>query len=430
MCQWKDKDGQKIPKARLVLRGFEEEDKEIDKASPTCSSEGLKMVLTVMAQNEWNPKTMDIKTAFLQGHKLERDIFIKPPNEKRKQGILWKLKKCVYGLVDASLHWYKRVKNFMEKIGAKVSCMDPAIFYWSNEDSKIEGILACHVDDFLYSGNEKFISEKGLEIRKEFTVGKENEGSFKYVGMQIQSRKNIILLDQNTYAKSLNLIELSKERSTEKQCPVTDEEKKMMRAKIGQHLWLGRQTRPDLLFDTSDLSTRVNRANVQDLIDTNKVIKKALNEKVTLKFKKIESPRMKVYSDSSLGNLQSSNTQGGYFICLQSGDKSITPLSWSSKKLRRVVRSSLAGETLAMADAMDNGIFSASLYTELMTGSVHPEKLHISLVTDCQSLHDNLTSSKAVSEKKIKTRNSCDQGSYKQTTGEGHFMGEDRGSAC
>ena len=226
VCQWKDKDGQKIPKARLVLRGFEEEDKEIDKASPTCSSEGLKMVLTVMAQNEWNPKTMDIKTAFLQGHKLERDIFIKPPNEKRKQGILWKLKKCVYGLVDASLHWYKRVKNFMEKIGAKVSCMDPAIFYWSNEDSKIEGILACHVDDFLYSGNEKFISEKGLEIRKEFTVGKENEGSFKYVGMQIQSRNNIILLDQNTYAKSLNLIELSKERSTEKQCPVTDEEKK------------------------------------------------------------------------------------------------------------------------------------------------------------------------------------------------------------
>ena len=176
----------------------------------------------------------------------------------------------------------------------------------------------------------------------------------------------------------------------------------MMRAKIGQLLWLGRQTRPDLLFDTSDLSTRVNRANVQDLIDTNKVIKKALNEKVTLKFKRIESPKMKVYSDSSLGNLQSSNTQGGYFICLQSGDKSITPLSWSSKKLRRVVRSSLAGETLAMADAMDNGIFSASLYTELMTGSVHPERLHISLVTDCQSHHDNLTSSKAVSEKRLR----------------------------
>ena len=109
---------------------------------------------------------------------------------------------------------------------------------------------------------------------------------------------------------------------------------------------------------------------------------------------------MKVYSDSSLGNLQSSNTQGGYFICMQSGDNSVTPLSWSSKKLRRVVRSSLAGETLAMADAMDNAIFSASLYTELMTGSVHPERLHISLVTDCHSLHDNLTSNKAVSEKR------------------------------
>ena len=38
VCDWKDKDGQKIPKARLVIRGFEEEDKDLEKALPTCSS--------------------------------------------------------------------------------------------------------------------------------------------------------------------------------------------------------------------------------------------------------------------------------------------------------------------------------------------------------------------------------------------------------
>ena len=80
-----------------------------------------------MAQNDWKPQTIDIKTAFLQGNSLEREIFIKPPHENRKHNTLWKLKKCVYGLKDASLHWYRKVKWFMESIGGKVSTMDPAI---------------------------------------------------------------------------------------------------------------------------------------------------------------------------------------------------------------------------------------------------------------------------------------------------------------
>ena len=374
VCSWKDKDGKKIPKARLVIRGFEEQDKDLEKASPTCSSEGLKMVLAIMAQNEWYPKTMDIKTAFLQGNKLERDVFVKPPLEKGKCGILWKLEKCVYGLVDASLYWYKRVKDFMKKIGGGVSCMDPAIFFWINKENKIEGILACHVDDFLYGGNKTFSSEKALQIRKELTVGKESEGAFKYVGMYIQELDHKIYLNQNAYAESLSLIELSKERSLQKQCPVTDDERKMMKAKIGQLLWLGRQTRPDVIFDASELSTRVNKATVQDLIETNKIMRKTIGEKVTLKFEKLEKPIMKVFSDASLGNSTDSNTQGGYFICLQGqGSGSFTPLAWSSKKLCRVARSTLTAETLAMADAMDNGIFLASLYTELMTGKVCPE---------------------------------------------------------
>ena len=76
---------------------------------------------------------------------------------------------------------------------------------------------------------------------------------------------------------------------------------------------------------------------------------------------------MKVFSDASLGNSSDGgSTQGGYFICLQDeGNDNIVPLSWTSKKLKRVARSTLAAETLALVDAMDNGIFLASLYTEL-----------------------------------------------------------------
>ena len=67
-----------------------------------------------------------------------------------------------------------------------------------------------------------------------------------------------------------------------------------------------------------------------------------------------------------------------------------------------MITSPLAGETLAMADAMNNGIFSSLLDSELMTEIVHPERPHILLVTDCQSLHDNSTPNKAVSEKRLR----------------------------
>ena len=67
-----------------------------------------------------------------------------------------------------------------------------------------------------------------------------------------------------------------------------------------------------------------------------------------------------------------------------------------------MARSTLAAETLALVDAMDNEIFLASLYTELMTGNVCPEKLNIHIITDCKSLHDDLTTNKAVSEKRLR----------------------------
>lgn len=401
VLDYKEKDGIRTPKARLVIRGFEESTKDIEKASPTCSSEGLKMVLAVMAQNDWKPKTIDIKTAFLQGNNLEREIFIKPPHETRKKDTLWKLEKCVYGLADASLHWYKRVKAFMESIGGKVSTMDPAIFHWHNKDNKVVGILACHVDDFLYSGSEDFVESKGREIRIEFTVGKESEDSFKYVGMKIESKNDCITLDQNEYAKGLKMIAISKERQRQKQCPITDDERKIMKAKIGQLLWLGRQTRPDLMYDASNLSSIVNTARVKDMIETNKVLGRAINVQVTLRYEKLEKPRMVVYSDASLGNSATGNTQGGYFLALQ-GKESFTPLAWCSRKLRRVARSTLAAETLAMVDSMDSAIFSASLFTELMTGNIQPESVHITLITDCKSLHDNLGSGKAVIEKRLR----------------------------
>ena len=40
------------------------------------------------------------------------------------------MNKCVYGLADASLMWYERVKKTLIECGGKISDVDPAVFYW------------------------------------------------------------------------------------------------------------------------------------------------------------------------------------------------------------------------------------------------------------------------------------------------------------
>ena len=97
-------DGKRQIKARLVARGFEET--EITQTdSPTCSKECIRLIFALLISNGWHCSSIDIKSAFLQGKEIEREVFVYPPIEAKSQNV-WKLKKCVYGLADASRYWF------------------------------------------------------------------------------------------------------------------------------------------------------------------------------------------------------------------------------------------------------------------------------------------------------------------------------------
>lgn len=89
-------------KARLVARGFEEEDM-IQWDSPTASKAAIRILLTIAAHKQWIIKTTDIKSAFLRGKELSLDVFLRPPIESEvSEGIIWKLRHCLYGLKDGA----------------------------------------------------------------------------------------------------------------------------------------------------------------------------------------------------------------------------------------------------------------------------------------------------------------------------------------
>ena len=117
-----DKAGRSI-KATLVARGFEEDlmNKKVD--SPTCSRQALRMVISTATTNHWEIKSLDIKSAFLQGKEITRDVFVMPPKDIREPNKVWKLKRCLYGLNDAPREWYNKLSERLTALGGQIACM-------------------------------------------------------------------------------------------------------------------------------------------------------------------------------------------------------------------------------------------------------------------------------------------------------------------
>ena len=56
-------------------------------------------------------RKINIRAAFLQAKQLDREVFLQPPKDIKRDGYIWKLKKPLYGLNDASQKFWLRAKT-------------------------------------------------------------------------------------------------------------------------------------------------------------------------------------------------------------------------------------------------------------------------------------------------------------------------------
>jgi len=68
----------------------------------------------VAANKDFELRKIDIRAAFLQAKQLEREVFLKPLKDIKKEKIIWKLKKPLYGLNDASRKFRLRLKSILK----------------------------------------------------------------------------------------------------------------------------------------------------------------------------------------------------------------------------------------------------------------------------------------------------------------------------
>ena len=385
-------------KARLCARGFEENTYELRKDSPTCQKESLRMVLCIVAAKKWELSSVDIKSAFLQGVPIDRELYMQPPKEANTDKI-WLLKRCPYGLVDAGRQWFIRVKEELKRLRGKQMQQDQALFVW-HDQGEISGVMIIHVDDFVYGGNDKFKSDVIGQFRKIFHIGSEQVTCMRYIGVNVDQDQEGILLSTDKYCSNLTEIDTTNIGRDNKR-PLTDEEVTKLRQVSGQINWAVTQSRPDCGFDNCVVQNSIKNATVADITRANKAVRKVKSQPVSLYYPSdfdLQSSRIVTFTDASHANLPDRGSQGAYvsFIIDKKGSYSV--LGWKSKKIKRVVNNTLAAECLAAVEASEASIAMSTLLTEML---LPKEAIPISILCDSKNLVDSIHSSTPVESKRL-----------------------------
>ena len=389
-------------RARLTARGYEET-AEVPKDSPTMQKPTLRLLLTLATLFGWIIKAVDVSSAFLQGNKLDREVFVRPPVEAQENGKLWKLIKCLYGLRDASRKWYLKIENRLLTLGFKKSKYDPGFFYLIH-GGKLIGMIGIHVDDFLQAGSEYFNKHVMPEVLSAFKIGKSENKEFMYTGFSIKQDDSGITLDQTDYVKNIQIPNIEAERMKDKEHEMNQNELSMLRQMVGALNWAVRATRPDLCFEMIDLSTKFKGGLIQDLCQARKVLTNLQRNMAVIKMsniKNIKDCQIWCFSDSAFRNLNDKqDSAGGYVILLVNTiTGKCAPLEWKANKIKRKVASTLAAEAISLGTALDAAIAIRDMILEITDSRID---LQIKGIVDNKSTRDAVYSSTCVAERQLR----------------------------
>ena len=160
------------------------------------------------------------------------------------------------------------------------------------------------------------------------------------------------------------------------------------------------QKRPDIASDVCQLGTNFKYSEDKDIKYAYKIIAYLKQEPVQIMYQNLGNEynlKLSIFADASHGNLSDGGSQSGYLIMLVGDDGKCSLLNWQSKQIKRVVRGTLAAETLALNDAVDDGIYLSEIVSELLFNGA--KSLSIEIYTNSKSLYKAIKSKKNILEK-------------------------------
>lgn len=90
------------------------EKESVRKDSSNAQLDVIRILLTVGTFVGFRLGLTEIKGAYLQSGLIRREIFVAPPKEwSGPQGVLWRLRKPPYGIVEAGQQWAKVIEEWI-----------------------------------------------------------------------------------------------------------------------------------------------------------------------------------------------------------------------------------------------------------------------------------------------------------------------------
>jgi hypothetical protein len=197
-----------------------------------------------------------------------------------------------------------------------------------------------------------------------------------------------------------------------------------LRALNGRLQYAAVHTRPDIAAKVGELQSNVNTATINTLLQANKILKETQETRST-NIVTVPLPLNDVafvaFSDASFASKTRENSHLGMLICtttaklLANQTAPLSPIAWTSKKINRVVRSTLSAEAVALSQALDRLGWLRVFWAWLLNSSVNwrePSQIlksqnQAAAITDCKSLFDIATRTAIPACEELRTTLEC-----------------------
>ncbi|KAG7552793.1 Integrase catalytic core [Arabidopsis thaliana x Arabidopsis arenosa] len=361
-------------KARLVAKGFHQRP-GVDfheTFSPVIKHATIRLVLGVAVARDWPLKQLDVNHAFLQGPLNEEVYMMQPPGfiDKDRPDHVCRLRKAIYGLKQAPRAWYNALRDFLLSIGFVNSLADASLFVLNKNGVRV--YILVYVDDILITGNNSMEVSRIIQVLAARFSLKDLDNLSYFLGMEAHRDATGLYLTQTkyitdllvktnmTHCKPVSTPMCSTERLVASDGSVLDDPSEF-RTIVGslQYLLL---TRPDIAFAVNRLSQYMHCPTTSHFEAVKRVLR-YLNGTANkgLFFSRTSPLNLHAYSDADwAGNQDDYSSTGAYIVYLGK-----QPISWCSKKLKGVARSSTEAEYRSVALTASEVKWITSLMTEL-----------------------------------------------------------------
>ena len=297
--------------------------------------------------------------------------------EKGQKVLYVHVRKAIYGMIQSSLMFYKKLRKDLESYGLKVNRYDPCIankmvngkqmtITWHVDDLKVSHVSEKAVDDFISWLETKYGSETA-------PVKAHKGDRHDYLRMILDhSIKGKVMVDMKGYVKKM-LEEFDMELKPNKDTPASEKifvvndslrldpaRAKKLHKFVAKSLFIAKRGRPDTQVPVAFLCTRVQVLTEEDwhkLTRMMKFLKKTENDVLTLS---ASDPTVtKWYADAAFAVHPDMKSHTGHNMTMGEGS-----MISSSRKQGLNTRSSCEGELVACDDAMMQVLWTKNFLKE------------------------------------------------------------------